>query len=690
MARTRISGAGFLLAVLLAAAISFSALMCLKEAFSLGGSVLTLLAICGAAAVLSACAMVPWRRWPITVAAGLSWLGAACWQRAALLQGAQALLFAVTTEYGQVFDGIAIMGQAGDCLLFLSFLAVPMAWITAWTVCREGNILFLLLACLPVLLLCLMIVELAPVLWLVVLTLALLLLLVTNGVREHSAREGSRLAWWLLLPTVILVMAITVIWPPADYQRSAWSERLRMVAEEGASLDAVQKQVAAAIEPVRQREKDLQTVDLRSLGPKSMTGQKVLESQSVQEKYYLRGASLGVYQDDQWQAVREERYGAQSFEGQPLLSASASSLTLRIRTERTEDLLYTTYALCGVPESAELVDDAYVENVGGLRAYDIDYTDSTGGTIPAGYDAYVKDVYTQLPDALREDLNAFLTEMGWDRSASPEKLADYVKNLARYDLNTPKLPGGEEFVSYFLRESRRGYCVHFATATAALLRTMGIPARYVTGYLVSGTAGEWVTVTEDDAHAWVEYYVSGVGWIPLEATPASRETETSADTSQTPTEPETAPEQPTPAGSEHPTPQTQPEADDTAGEAASREQESNAAGPFWWLLTLPAAAALVLLRYAVVRRNRADRCSRGHPNRRAMAWWRWLVQLAGQEGTAVEEDLICLAEKARFSQHTMTEEELEQLHRAVEARIARLKQYPMGRQLWFRFGKVLY
>ena len=97
-----------------------------------------------------------------------------------------------------------------------------------------------------------------------------------------------------------------------------------------------------------------------------------------------------------------------------------------------------------------------------------------------------------------------------------------------------------------------------------------------------------------------------------------------------------------------------------------------------------------MLRYQLGLRRKKDRCRRGHPNKRAMGYWRWLVQLARQEGTSVEEELICLAEKARFSQHTLTEEELQQLQIALEQRIARLKQYPFGKQLWFRFGLILY
>ena len=97
------------------------------------------------------------------------------------------------------------------------------------------------------------------------------------------------------------------------------------------------------------------------------------------------------------------------------------------------------------------------------------------------------------------------------------------------------------------RNKKEGYCAHFASATTLLLRSYGIPARYVEGYAVSvsdvsegstlqnETTSDWFTgknpigdtgvvsvnVTDADAHAWVEVYQKGIGWVPYEFTPAS-------------------------------------------------------------------------------------------------------------------------------------------------------------------------
>ncbi len=76
-----------------------------------------------------------------------------------------------------------------------------------------------------------------------------------------------------------------------------------------------------------------------------------------------------------------------------------------------------------------------------------------------------------------------------------------------------------------LERSGSGYSVHYATAAALMLRYFGVPARYVEGYFLSAeeagryAAGERIVLTERNAHAWAEYYLDGVGWIPFETTP---------------------------------------------------------------------------------------------------------------------------------------------------------------------------
>ncbi|MBQ5329613.1 MAG: hypothetical protein J6J15_10600 [Oscillospiraceae bacterium] len=85
--------------------------------------------------------------------------------------------------------------------------------------------------------------------------------------------------------------------------------------------------------------------------------------------------------------------------------------------------------------------------------------------------------------------------------------------------------GGTDFAAFFLEKSARGYSVHYATAATLMLRYFGIPARYIEGYFLPAEEaaefepGENIILTENHAHAWAEYYLEGVGWIPFEVTP---------------------------------------------------------------------------------------------------------------------------------------------------------------------------
>ncbi|MCK6574649.1 transglutaminase domain-containing protein [Myxococcota bacterium] len=76
----------------------------------------------------------------------------------------------------------------------------------------------------------------------------------------------------------------------------------------------------------------------------------------------------------------------------------------------------------------------------------------------------------------------------------------------------------------FLFDQKKGHCEYFATALAVLLRTQGIAARNVNGFLGGrfNTFGNYLAVSQGDAHSWVEVYVPEGGWITRDATPAGQ------------------------------------------------------------------------------------------------------------------------------------------------------------------------
>ncbi|MGH8433277.1 MAG: transglutaminase TgpA family protein [Pseudomonas sp.] len=87
-----------------------------------------------------------------------------------------------------------------------------------------------------------------------------------------------------------------------------------------------------------------------------------------------------------------------------------------------------------------------------------------------------------------------------------------------YTLRPP--PVGTDSIDEFLFRTRSGFCAHYAGAMTFVLRAAGIPARVVAGYQGGelGAAGNYLQVRQFDAHAWVEYWRPGQGWVSVDPT----------------------------------------------------------------------------------------------------------------------------------------------------------------------------
>jgi transglutaminase-like putative cysteine protease len=111
-------------------------------------------------------------------------------------------------------------------------------------------------------------------------------------------------------------------------------------------------------------------------------------------------------------------------------------------------------------------------------------------------------------------------EAGDDDQAIVDRALGMIRTDFIYTLDTD-LPG-RNAVDEFLFQTRRGYCEHFSSAFAVLMRAAGIPARVVTGYAGgyrNPLGGYWV-VRRMDAHAWVEVWLQDRGWVRVDPTAA--------------------------------------------------------------------------------------------------------------------------------------------------------------------------
>lgn len=142
----------------------------------------------------------------------------------------------------------------------------------------------------------------------------------------------------------------------------------------------------------------------------------------------------------------------------------------------------------------------------------------------------------QLPDELPRRVRELAQRVVADaEAASPLMAAIAIENYLRdesnfvYDLDAPPVPEAQDYVDHFLFTSRTGFCNHFATAMAVMLRAQGVPCRLATGF----TAGEYqperkvYEIRDQDAHAWVEAYLPRIGWIDFDPTPDTEEADRS-------------------------------------------------------------------------------------------------------------------------------------------------------------------
>ena len=136
------------------------------------------------------------------------------------------------------------------------------------------------------------------------------------------------------------------------------------------------------------------------------------------------------------------------------------------------------------------------------------------------------DVLTRcraIPPDLDPRVRALAQEIGAHETSQNERIQavrDYLMSHHQYSLSIQLRLGDP--VSHFLLDTppKGAHCEYFAASAALLLRCLGVPTRYVEGYYAHESDGPGVTVVRQrDAHAWVEAWVAGTGWVTVDATP---------------------------------------------------------------------------------------------------------------------------------------------------------------------------
>jgi hypothetical protein len=260
------------------------------------------------------------------------------------------------------------------------------------------------------------------------------------------------------------------------------------------------------------------------------------------ERMYLKGSSFDYYTGQSWtNTFSKKRLSAKTEDG---LFEIGSGRALARNTRRVnQDILLEpldTSVLFGLP---------FVDQVRGPFA--LLETDSMGGlwlphTVPrrlqytissistplshedrqgalSDYPPEIKRRFLQLPtidprigDLTHAVTRDITTSYGMTIAIKQHLLSHYAYSLDVGSMHTASPLEG------FLFTRKTGYCEHYATAMVIMLRTIGIPARLVTGFLPGewNDFGHYYTVRQQDAHAWVEVWFPRSGWVTFDPTPS--------------------------------------------------------------------------------------------------------------------------------------------------------------------------
>ncbi len=182
------------------------------------------------------------------------------------------------------------------------------------------------------------------------------------------------------------------------------------------------------------------------------------------------------------------------------------------QTEKTSEYLYNAYY-----DQTDFVNLPYTTS----------FTNSDFQKVWKEYVNFVNANYTLLPSGIDEVAKLGTELKGTTIYETVDKVRQFLNDNTKYSDKVSKLPKGKDFVSNFIFDKGEGYSAHYASAAAVMLRSLGVPARYVEGFYVpkeqiqkaDGTTTKTLELTDGNYHAWIEIFDQNYGWISVETTP---------------------------------------------------------------------------------------------------------------------------------------------------------------------------
>lgn len=621
-------------------------------------------------------------------------------------------IFSQLSQYLPLTDKVILGDTLGTSAtgLFVFISAILSAVFTI-SLIRYKRILIPSLLSMILLVPCFILVNTLPSLICLFIAIAsLIALYISKNTRKFRPSQGGAIAL-ISVAIMLAVMATLLAFNPIEsFKRFDWQENILQSIENFFNIDDGRK--TSTEKNLNEIKGSLEQKDnLSDISPLTQTHTPVMTvTSAVGGNIYLKGTAYADYRDNIWSIISDNdaaRY-PQDFVPFTATIGNNALTDTRVHMLNESKIAYVPYFLESLPDNLNSVADVCVKNNTDKNEFNYShypfYAENTyrynNSAEAENYKAFVYDTYLEIPRKTQIELRRIAEQEGFldselTVSEKIEMVKNYISSSKPYSLKTPKMPSGKDFATWFLNESDTGYCVHFATAGTLMLRAVGIPARYVTGYYATAYANQTVTVTTDNAHAWVEYYSDTAGWIPLECTPSSfqpsryvgsqRASGGSTDTTQpTTVEPTTAPTSPTNGTVSHNT-NTKPKND------SKSSFEFNGFTIAVMSLGIVALALIAIFsRRIIIIKKRKKRFETGRNNKRAICIYKEIKNLTKISHLLITDEVKSVYEKARFSNHTISNDELKIIENAYYNSIEEIyNNLPRIKKPYYKFIKAI-
>ena len=479
-------------------------------------------------------------------------------------KGLMAFLYSIQMNAFYWIPGVFEGGSPSDSELILTFLRAYYLMAVSLTVLaltRRRNIPLALLFYVPLFVCAVsnttMLPDTAPC---IAAATGLLLAVLAHGFRNKKAPQSGIILFLLTVPVLIFSIVMGVIYPVDTYDKNELAtDILEDLVDFAKNIsEPVSEILDTALHGVKNPNArgDLDyfcslnsgSTNLENVGPFNPPDQEIMKVTKVYNSRYngtfdstgstclyikvesldtyknnnLKSSKINmpVYDEDKLPDPKEapyvvwiDSYLPSSVDTVPyytdFYTSYFSEKQTRVNPYNTTNEGYTVYQVGTTPVKTG---DIYTEN------YKEDYVYKTCLDVPKSTEMALISS-GDLPDWYLDIYHGYVTMPDAEKV---RRVTEFVRNLHPYSTETDYPPRGVDFVPWFVSDAESGICVHYAATTVILLRLIGVPARYVRGYVdYQSTPGSNHVLYAMHAHAWFEFFAPEYGWIMGDSTPGS-------------------------------------------------------------------------------------------------------------------------------------------------------------------------